>query len=434
MKNNIIKDFSKYVSLNILGSLGVSFYILADTFFISKAIGANGLTALNFAIVIFSLIFGFGLMVGMGSAIRFSISTKKDKAKDTSFTYALIWWLIASVVCLICAAFFVTPISKLLGADEVILPLTTVYLRIIFCFGPFFIMNNILLAFVRNDNRPDLAMISMFVSSVSNVILDYVFLFILGWGMFGAAFATCVSPIISIMLLSTHILKKKNTFHINKIKIKLKSMLKICSLGATFFISEVSVGIALFAFNMIILSLQGNIGVAAYGVVANIAIVAASIFSGISQGSQPLLSKYYSHSQMKNAQKVLKYATITSLGFAVGIIFITSVFSSQIVAIFNEENDATLTLLANEGMKLYFIGYFFASVNILLSCFFSAVSKPKLGIIISVSRSLVVLIPVVFIMSALFEMKGVWLSFLVTEIIVSLGSAWCVLKFFKTNK
>ncbi len=435
MKNAIFKDFCKYVSTNIIGMLGISFYILADTYFISNKLGANGLTALNFAIVIFSLIFGFGMMVGMGAAIKFSISSKKaDNEKDDSFTHAMLWWALGSAIALVCALFFSGNISEILGADETILPLCQVYVKTILCFAPFFIFNNILIAFVRNDNRPDLAMAAMFVSSLSNVVLDYILLYIFEMGMFGAAFATCLSPIISISILSIHLIKKNNSFHLYKVKIKLKSMLKICSLGATFFITEVSVGVALFVFNLIILSLQGNIGVAAYGVVANTAIVAVSIFSGISQGTQPLFSSYYARGEFKNLRKVFKYSILTCLSFAAFIIAVTNIFSEQIISIFNEENSETLAILANEGMKLYFIGYSFASLNILISAFLSAVSKPKEGIIISISRSLLVLIPVVFAMSAWLEMKGVWLSFLVSEVIVFAPAIFVSASFFRKNK
>lgn len=435
MKNTILKDFCKYVSTNIIGTLGISFYILADTYFISNKLGANGLTALNFSIVVFSLIFGFGLMVGMGAAIKFSIANKKSTdEKDDSFTLAVLWWALGSAVALVCAVFFSGSISTILGADETILPLCQVYVKTILFFAPFFIFNNIMLAFVRNDNRPDLAMAAMFISSLSNVVLDYILLYIFEMGMFGAAFATCLSPIISMSIMSIHLIKKKNTFHLYKVKIKLKSMLKICSLGATFFITEVSIGIALFVFNLIILGLQGNIGVAAYGVVANTAIVAVSVFSGISQGTQPLFSAYCAKGELSNVRKIFKYSVFTCLGFAAVIIAITNIFSLQIISVFNEENSETLAILANEGMKLYFIGYSFASLNILISSFLSAVSKPNQGIMISISRSLLVLIPVVFVLSHWFEMSGVWLSFFVSEAIVFAPSIFICVRFFQKNK
>lgn len=190
-------------------------------------------------------------------------------------------------------------IAALLGADESILPLTGIYLRILLMFAPMFMLNNLLICFVRNDKKPQLSMAAMLVGSLSNIVLDYVFIFPLGLGMAGAAFATGVAPVVSMLILSRHFRRKENQFHLCRIRPSLKRIRDISALGVSALIVEVSSGIVMIVFNFLILKDSGNLGVAAYGILANIALVLISIFTGISQGVQPILSSCFGKKKPK---------------------------------------------------------------------------------------------------------------------------------------
>ena len=212
MEKTLLRDFSKYVSLNILGMIGVSFYILADTYYIAKALGAIGIAALNFAIPAFSIVHGIGLMIGIGGAARFGIlkSQSKEQEAEGVFARALKLGIGIGLLFALIGLFGSKTLSSVLGADAVTLPLTHAYMATILIFAPFFILNNTVLAFVRNDNNPKLAMMAMLGGSVSNVILDYIFLFPFKMGMFGAAFATSLAPIVSLGILSLHFARKES--------------------------------------------------------------------------------------------------------------------------------------------------------------------------------------------------------------------------------
>lgn len=138
--------------------------------------------------------------------------------------------------------------------------MTETYLRTILVFAPAFIANNILLAFVRNDENPRLPMIAMLTGSASNVVLDYVFMFPLQMGMFGAAFATCLAPLISISILAVHFAKRKNGFRLVKTKFKPAEFFTIARLGASSFVGEISSAVTLMVFNLAIVNLEGNTG------------------------------------------------------------------------------------------------------------------------------------------------------------------------------
>ena len=209
---SVNKMFAKYVSQNIMGMIGISLYILADTFFISKAQGADGITALNLVLPLYSLIFAIGSMIGVGSATRFKIlRAKTDAQADTYFTNALFWACICSLPFMLAGGIRADGIMALLGADERIIEVGTIYTRIFMLFAPFFMCNYVFNAFVRNDGAPSLAMAATLCSSLFNIVMDYVLMFPLKLGMAGAALATAVSPVVGILICSMHFGAKDNT-------------------------------------------------------------------------------------------------------------------------------------------------------------------------------------------------------------------------------
>lgn len=418
----LLKNFFKYVSLNVIGMIGLSCYILADTFFVSNALGSNGLAALNFSIPIYCIINGAGLMIGIGGATKYSIlkSQNEDKKANSIFSNTVIIGMATGVVMLIVGIFLSTSIAKLLGAEGTTLTMASTYLTIILCFSPFFILNNIMIAFIRNDGDPRLSMAAMLTGSFSNIVLDYIFIFPLSMGMFGAAFATGLAPIISLCILSLHFIKQKNNFKLIKCKVNIKNIKNILGLGLSSLITEISSGLVLILFNLVILGITGIIGVAAYGIVANVALVVISIFTGIAQGIQPLLSEGYGKKDSILIKQVLKYAITLSLVLATVIYILTFLLSDNIIAAFNSENNAELISIAKNGLKLYFTGFFFAGFNIIIAAFLSATAKMKGAFVVSVMRGCIAIIPCLLILTAFLGMKGVWLSFTFAEIITTI--------------
>ena len=212
------KKFAKYVSLNILAMLGSSCYIVADTFFIANGIGADGLTALNLAISLFSFIQAIGLMVGIGSGTRYAVSMSRGERETGSrvFSNAIMAGIAAGCLIAVVGLLFAGRIAEAIGADQVTKGMTSTYLKVIMFFAPFYIVNHTIVAFVRNDGNPKLATIAMLAGNFSNIILDYVFIYLFKWGMFGASFATGIGPVISICCLSAHFIKKQNQFKLIK--------------------------------------------------------------------------------------------------------------------------------------------------------------------------------------------------------------------------
>lgn len=418
-------EFIKYTSLNVLGMIGLSCYILADTFFISKGLGANGLTALNLAIPVYSFIHGSGLMIGMGGGTRYSISKSQNRQKDMNqiFTNAVSATLLPALLFFCAGLFFSAPLTHLLGANEAVFEMTRIYLQVILLFAPAFMLNNLLLCFVRNDGAPQLSMLAMLMGSFSNIILDYIFVFPCRMGIFGAVLATGFAPLISILTLSPFFFKKKNHFHLEKCRIVPGLIRHICSDGLPSLITEMSSGIVIIIFNMIILKLQGNTGVAAYGIIANISLVVISVYTGIAQGIQPILSSSYGKGDHLKVHSIFRYALLTMLLIS-ALVYLGIFFGAeQITGIFNSEKNALLQQTAVKGLMIYFTACIFAGFNIISSVYFTSTEYARPAHIISLMRGFLVIIPMAFLLSSLFGMTGVWLAFPATELLVSILGA-----------
>lgn len=422
MKQNYFQEFLHYTFLNVLGMIGLSCYILADTFFVSKGLGVNGLAALNIAIPAYSFINGTGLMLGIGGATRFSIFSSRNLITDTRriFTETILTGAFFSAVFFILGLFFTAPIASLLGADAETFEMTVTYIRILFLFAPAFILNNVLNNFVRNDGNPKISMLAMLTGSLTNIVLDYVFIFPFQLGIFGAAIATGIAPIVGIAILSTHIFSKKSHLRFKPEILRIKEIAFTLALGVPSLVTEIASGVVMIIFNLLILRLEGNVGVAAYGIIANIALVIIAIYNGIGQGMQPLLSRFYGSSDKLGLKAILKYGILTELVVSLFIYISITQFSAPIASIFNSEHNTHLQIIAEQGLKIYFLAIPFAGANIILATYFTSKEQALPAQIISILRGFVLIIPIAFLLAELAGTLGVWCSYPITEAIVAL--------------
>ncbi len=419
-KENTLQEFGEYVSQSVLSQLGVSCYILADTYFISKGVGADGLTALNLAIPVFSVMNGCGFMLGIGSGTKYGImkGTGNEKRGDVLFTSSLCVVTVLAVIFMLIGLLASDPITVLVGANAEVYDMTRTYLQVILLFSPMFMINNLLGAMIRNDGNTSLAMTAMLSGCLFNIVFDYIFVFPMGLGLFGAVLATAVAPIISILILLQHFVKKKNQFRLVRVRPDVRLVASAAGLGVPSLVTEVSSGLVIAVFNLLILGLAGNVGVAAYGVVANISIVVIAIYNGIAQGVQPLLSREYGRSQEKNVHRFLGWAMMLTVILAM-VIYVGIYWNADVIAmIFNSGRDMDLQRIAVEGLKIYFTACPFVGANILLAIYFAATDQAAPAQMISLLRGLIVIVPLAFIMANVAGLTGVWMTFPLTELVV----------------
>lgn len=423
------QDFGRYVSLSVLGMIAVSCYILADTFFVAQGLGTTGLAALNLAIPVYNVIHGTGLLLGMGGATKFSIlkSQGAHRRADSVFTHTLGMAAAAAAVFALVGALGAPQLAALLGADGETAAMTGTYLRVLLLFAPAFLCNDVLVCFVRNDGVPQLAMAATLSGSLANVVMDWFFIFPCGMGIFGAVLATGFSPVIGVIVQSPHWLGRRRGFHLRQVRPRLRTAGQVLALGVPSLLDQLSGAVVMITFNTLILGLTGNTGVAAYGVVANLSLVVLSVYTGIAQGIQPLVSRAWGQGQRAALQRLLRYALGTALVFSAALYLVFFLGAGPIAGVFNSEQDPAMQAIACQGLRLYFLAAPFAGVNIILAVYFASVEQAVPAQAVSLLRGVLVILPMAVALAAAFGMVGVWVAFPVSEALVALV-AWALLR------
>lgn len=411
------KQLRRYLLPNILAMIGTSCYILADTFFISLSQGPNGITALNLVLPLYGLIFALGSMIGIGSATRYALG-KGSNAPDYHlyFSNSIIWTLLVGAVFVALGVAVPDGVLRLMGADETILQVGHNYIRIVLCFAPLFMLNFTCTAFVRNDGAPRIAMAATLLSGLFNILFDYLLMFPLGLGMTGAALATGFSPVVSMSICLLHYLSPRNTIRLTPTLPSLRRLLSACQLGVVAFVGEMSSGVTTMVFNFILLHLAGNAAVAAYGIVANIALVGVALFNGISQGLQPLASACHGSGDTQGQSRIYRHSMFIGLCVSAVVAAVVVTFAGSLVAVFNSQHSAQLADYAIPGLRLYFLGFLFAGANIVKSGFYSATGRGRESSILALCRGVVAIVAFAFLLSHLLGITGVWLAFPAAEL------------------
>lgn len=421
-KPGLLRDFAHFVTLNIFSMVGVSCYILVDTFFIGNGVGADGLTALNLALPLFSLQQAFGFLFSVGCGTRYAIlkARQEDDWANALISNTITGAAVFGTLFAILINVFAEPAMQLMGAKGEMIPYSAVYMKTVLTFTPFFLLNSTCNLLVKNDFNPKLATVATISGSLFNIVFDYIFIYPMHMGMLGAALATGFSPLVNIGILSLHMVGKKNRFHFVKPEFRPDIFKEVAKLGLPSAVTELASGMVVMVFNLAILSLAGNLGVAAYGVVANIAIVVMAIYNGIAQGMQPLVSYHYGKGNRENTASLLRYGVISTIAVSAVMYAGLFIFAEPVAGLFNGENIKALDAIAAEGIRLYFAGIFFAGLSVVIGVYFNSREAVHKAFAIAIMRGGLVMVPVLLVLIMVFSagMRGVWLSFPISEGII----------------
>lgn len=450
-KSTIRKDFALYVSQSILAMIGFSAYILADTYFVANGIGTMALAGLNIALPIYSIILGIGMLISVGGSTFFAVIKARGDHElgNKIFTFAVSVAIVFGFIFMLLGRTCSEKLAFVFGGDEVTVPYAATYIRVVSTFSVPFMLNNITVAFIRNDNAPKFATASLLASNLSNCIMDWIFIYPCKMGMKGAALATGISPIIGLLVLSIYFLKHMNTFVLlNPFKIILSNdnnrhdsrhhsnkffwvFKNIVVLGLSSFIIEMSSGLSIVSFNIASWSIAGNLGVSAYSIVANIAFVVNALFNGIGQGMQPLISKCHGKGDNNAKIQVIRLGLITAFTMSVALYILLYIFATQFSDIFNKTSDPELNAMGALGIRCYFVGYFFAGLNIVIAASMNAQEAAIKSLLITVSRGLLLLVPSIANLAQFGNIVYLWFALPASEFITL---TFVIIVFFRSKQ
>ena len=418
-KDKISSVFFQYSIPSVLGMLAISSASIVDGFFIGNYVGDFGLAAINITFPIFSLLFGFALMLAIGSSVTAGKLIGEGDIKTASmiFSKAIVCITSFSFVTSIILFLNIETILHLFGADENLTKIAIEYLSIMLIFIPFLMIGVVLDYFVRVDNRPNLAFIALLSSGVINVVLDWFMIVYLQKGIFGAALATGISQLALIFILLPHFFSKKATLKFVKPIGSYIQILKASYNGASEFVNEISVGITTLIFNYVMIKNLGVEGIAAFAVINYLLLIGIMISFGISDSLQPIISKNFGAKENKRIEKFLKLAFITT-GFVGVIMILLIIFTPNTLAnVFLEDNNYKTKEIVLSFATFIWIAFLFNGVNLVISAYLTAIHKPLASMIIAISRSFILPVFFIFTLPFFFDLDGIFMAIPMAEFV-----------------
>ena len=406
----------------VISMLVNSLYNIIDSFFVAQ-ISEQAMTALSLVYPVQNLInaiaIGFG--VGMNALIALCLGAGDVKNADRAATHGMLFSIVHGIVITVVSIGIMPFFLSLFTKDTEVLQLGTRYASIAFSFSLIIMLGLAFEKIFQAVGNMKITMAALLCGCITNIILDPLLIFGIGFlprlGIAGAALATAFCPVVTMLVCSTHYLSKKCNIGFKWKRLSLRHLISCCQLGVSAFVGEISSAVITFIFNMLILGLTGSTGVAAYGVVANMSLVGMAIMNGMSQGAQPLISESFGKGAADDVKKLLSWALKSVVAVEIILVALVWIFTDPFIAVFNSENNRLLLEYAHTGLRLYFLGFLFAGVNIMLVAYFSATANARPAIIGSLLRGAVAIGACAIVLSMIWGMNGVWLSFLTSEII-----------------
>ncbi|MGG3871532.1 MATE family efflux transporter [Brevibacillus laterosporus] len=416
------KLFISYLIPSVLGMLLMSINIFVDGVFVSRGVGPEGLAGVNISVPAFSIFLSISLWIGMGGATLYSAALGRNEVTHArqiftqSFALAL---LLVSLIMAVCLT-HIEQIAYIFGADKTILPYALDYLHVLLTFGIVYVLENILSIFIRNDGNPKLAMMGLIVTSVLNILFNYIFIFMMGMGVKGAAYATILSAAIGFLVLLTHFWKKGSTLRFVAFRFQLKEIRQIVNIGFPSFIAESTIAITTLAYNLAFMKYLGAQGVAAYAIVNYIHAMLLLLFMGVGAALQPIASFHYGAQLSERLQASLRLTVKTGWGFGIAALLFGVLFSNVFIMLFDIQSEELIQITVN-GMNLFFINYLFLGYNLVYGEYFQAIQKIRKSLWIILTRGVLLVIPLVFILPKWFGVNGIWLAIPIAEALTALG-------------
>ncbi len=408
-EERIIKLIFKFSIPAIIGMLVNALYNVVDRIYIGHGVGSLGIGGITVSFPIMLILMAFSMLIGIGAnslvAIRLG-QNRKDEAEGI-FNNAFVLLIATSLALTVIGLVFMEPFLKLMGTSNQILPYAMDYLNIIL-FGAVFQsvgmgMNN----FIRSEGNPKIAMNTMLIGAIVNVVLDPIFIFVFKWGMKGAAIATIISQIVSSLWVLLYFLKGKSflKLKLSYMKLRLVYVRKILALGIAPFAMQIASSILNFIMNRGLNSYGGDIAVSGMGIVNSIVTLMIMPIFGINQGMQPIIGYNYGARKFDRVKQAYHLGVLFATVIVVVGWITTRLFPEQLVYLFNNE-DTELIAFGVKAIKRNLMFLPIIGFQIVTSNYFQAVGKPKHSAFLGLSRQVLILIPCLIILPRFIGLDG----------------------------
>lgn len=417
----------RFVIPSVAMMILTSIYGVVDGLFVSNFVGKTPFAAVNLVIPFTMILGAFGFMLGTGGTALVAKTLGEGRQEEANWIFSMLIYFALGLGVLL-TIFGIAVLKRIvikMGADDAMLRHCMIYGRIVLLGIPFYMLQNMFQNFLIAAEKPQLGLIVTIAAGVTNMVLDALFIAVLGWGVAGAAAATalgqCVGGLIPFVYFA-----RKNSSRLALVKTKLLggALLRTCTNGSSELVSNISMSSVGMLYNAQLMKVAGENGVAAYGVILYVNFIFIAIYLGYAYGSAPIVAFNYGAGKKAELQNVLKKSLKLLLGTGIVLLSIGVLFAGVLSGLF-VGYDAQLYAMTVRGLRFYAVSFLLSGFNIYGSSFFTALNNGVVSAAISFLRTVVFEVAAVLILPLFFGLDGVWCAITVAElasILITIGA------------
>lgn len=389
-------------------------YNAMDGIFVGQGVGAAALGAVNIGVPFITFVVAIAAMFPMGGATVVAIRMGRgdERGANQVFMVSVSLTLLVSVVLMIVGMAFAGSIVDFSGGAK----LSPEMRRMAVYYSAFsvpMLMSTCLSVFVRNDGSPALSFLGMCVGAVSNIFLDWLFIFPLGKGVVGAAVASGLGQISAVLVLLSHFIRKKGDLRLQFISVKPGVIGKICRRGVPEAVSQLNTPVTALCYNLVLAHLMGDIGVSTFSVLSFLYSLANAIFSGVAQGLQPLWGNHYGRQDIKGLTAIFRYGIAVNAALSTLVYLLLIAFDEPVIWIFNQ--DADLLQVASQALPVFSLSFIPMALNLIYTAFLYSTKRTIQSDAIAFSRGIVIKSAAILLVPFLLGGAYIWVAPLLAE-------------------
>lgn len=395
-----------------------SIYGVVDGLFVSNIVGSEAFAGVNLIMPALMMLGSVGFMVGTGGSALVSktIGEGNKKLANRYFSMLIYFLLIVGIVLSILGNVFIRQISELLGAKGEMVDICSTYGRTLLFALPFFMLQNCFQSFLVVAEKPAMGLCVSVIAGLSNMVLDFLFIYVFRLGVFGAALATAISEFVGAAIPLIFFIRKNNSpLKLIKTKLELKPILRTCSNGSSEMVTNISMSLVNMLYNLQLVKFAGYDGVVAYGIIMYVGFIFSGTYLGYCVGVAPIVGYHYGAANTAELKNLFKKSLFLLSSAAVVLTACAELLSSVLAGIFVGYNQDLHNMTTN-AIQLFALSYIISGINIFASAFFTALNNGLVSAVISFMRTLVFQIAFIFILPELLGLNGIWLAVVGAEI------------------
>lgn len=436
--NGIAQEFNlisllRFVAPTVVMLVFMSLYQMVDAVFVSKFVGENALSALNIVYPFPSIVIAVSIMLATGGSaiIARNMGEGKEKEAKENFSFIVLVGAVIGVAIATAGILFIEPLIYMLGATPSLYDYCYEYLFILVLSVPLSVFQMLFQSFFVTAGKPHLGLTLTVLGGVSNIVLDYVFIVLCGFGVSGAALATSIGySIPGLFGLIYFAVSRKGTLYFVKPVFRWGVLFKCCINGSSEMVNNLAVAVTTFLFNVLMLKYAGEAGVAAITIVLYAQFLMTSAFMGFSNGIAPVVSFNYGSGNVRQLKKIFKISVWVIAVVSAAVFVIAETCSDVVIMVFTPAGSEVFGL-TKYGFAIFSFSFLCTGMNIFASALFTAFSNGKISAILSFLRTFVFLTACLLFLPLFWGVDGIWLAVPVAEVMALFVSVYYLVRFKK---